>query len=50
MRRLAALFGVAAFLTLLVGRLIPAVAGTADPRWPDGVVNVYAPEAGCATR
>ena len=46
MRRLAVLFGLAAFLTVLVGRLIPAVAGTPDPRWPDGVVNVYAPEGG----
>jgi hypothetical protein len=46
MRRLAVLLGLAAFLTILVGRLIPAVAGTPDPRWPDGVVNVYAPEGG----
>ncbi len=46
MRRLAVVLGVTAFLTVLVGRLIPAVAGTADPRWPDGVVNVYAPEGG----
>jgi hypothetical protein len=38
--------GVAAFLTILVGRLLPAVAGTADPRWPDGVVSVYAPAGG----
>jgi hypothetical protein len=36
----------AALLTLLAGRLLPAVAGTADPVWPDGVVNVYAPEGG----
>jgi hypothetical protein len=34
-------FGVAAILTLLTGRMIPAVAGTSDPGWPDGVVNVY---------
>jgi hypothetical protein len=33
----------AAVLTLLAGRLIPAVAGTGEPTWPDGVVNVYAP-------
>jgi hypothetical protein len=46
MRRLAAFLGVVAFLTILVGRLLPAVAGTTDPRWPDGVVNVYAPEGG----
>jgi hypothetical protein len=31
----------AALLTLLAGRLIPAVAGTPDPRWPGGVVKVY---------
>ena len=38
--------GLAALLTLLAGRLLPAVAGTPDPRWPGGVVNVYAPEGG----
>ena len=38
---LLAFVGMAALLTLLLGRLIPAVAGTADPRWPDGIVNVY---------
>jgi reprolysin-like metallo-peptidase family M12B len=31
----------AALLTLLAGRWLPAVAGTADPTWPDGVVRVY---------
>ena len=32
----------AAILTiLLAGRLFPAVAGTADPTWPGGIVNVY---------
>ena len=41
MRLLLAFVGMAALLTLLLGRLIPAVAGTTDPRWPDGVVNVY---------
>ena len=41
MRRLAALVGLAALLTLLAGRLIPAVAGPTDPRGRDGVVNVY---------
>jgi hypothetical protein len=35
------LLGLAAFLTLLAGRLIPAMAGAADPTWPDGVVRVY---------
>jgi hypothetical protein len=35
------LVGLIALLTLLAGRLIPAVAGTADPAWPDGVVKVY---------
>ena len=46
MRRLAALVGTAVLLTILAGRLIPAVAGTADPVWPGGIVNVYAPEGG----
>jgi len=33
---------VAAILTfLLAPRVFPAVAGTGDPRWPKGVVNVY---------
>ena len=37
-----ALVGVAAILTfLLAPRVFPAVAGTSDPRWPQGVVNVY---------
>ena len=37
-----ALVGVAAILTfLLAPRVFPAVAGTNDPRWPQGVVNVY---------
>src|SRR3954465_8588005 len=27
--------------TLLIGRLYPAIAGTADPTWPGGIVNVY---------
>jgi hypothetical protein len=40
-RRLAALVGMAALLTLLAGRLIPAVAGRPDATWPDGVVKVY---------
>jgi hypothetical protein len=35
------LVGLAAFLTLLAGRLLPAVAGSTDPRWPEGVVRVY---------
>jgi hypothetical protein len=35
------LLGMAAFLTLLAGRLLPAMAGTSDPTWPDGVVRVY---------
>jgi hypothetical protein len=39
---MAALIGMAAILTtLLIGRLYPAVAGTADPTWPRGIVNVY---------
>lgn len=46
MRRLAVVLGLAAFLTILVGRLIPAVAGTPDKRWPNGVVNVWAPKGG----
>jgi hypothetical protein len=34
--------GLAAILTLLLApRMLPAVAGTSDPRWPRGVVNVY---------
>ena len=41
LRRFAVLLGLAAFLTLLAGRLIPAMAGTPDRRWPDGVVHVY---------
>jgi hypothetical protein len=40
-RRIAVLVGLAALLTLLAGRLIPAVAGTADPKWPAGVVRIY---------
>jgi len=43
MRRVVALVGVAAMLALLSGRLLPAVAGTAEPKWPRGVVNVFAP-------
>jgi hypothetical protein len=39
--RLAVLLGMAAFLTLLAGRMLPAMAGSADPTWPDGVVHVY---------
>jgi hypothetical protein len=35
------LFGMAAVLTFLLGRMLPAVAGTPDPTWPGGVVNVY---------
>jgi hypothetical protein len=31
----------AAILTLLLGRMLPAIAGETDPRWPDGVVNVH---------
>ena len=41
MRPLLACAGMAALLALLLGRLLPAVAGTSDSRWPDGVVNVY---------
>ena len=41
LRRSAALVGLAAVLALLAGRLLPAVAGTPDGRWPSGVVNVY---------
>ena len=42
MRRILALVGLAAILTfLLAPRVFPAVAGTRDPRWPQGVVNVY---------
>jgi hypothetical protein len=40
-RLLLAFAGLAALLTLLLGRLIPAVAGPTDPRWPGGVVNVH---------
>jgi hypothetical protein len=40
----AALAGMAAVITLGAGRLLPAVAGTGEPTWPRGVVNVYAPE------
>jgi hypothetical protein len=35
------LIGMVAVLTLLAGRMIPAVAGSPDPTWPGGVVNVY---------
>ena len=35
------LLGLAALLTFIAGRLIPAVAGPADPKWPDGVVHLY---------
>ena len=36
------LVGVAVVLTLVfAGRMLPAVAGTPDPAWPGGVVNVY---------
>jgi hypothetical protein len=35
------LVGLAAVITLLAGRLIPAMAGSSDPKWPDGVVHVY---------
>lgn len=31
----------AAILTLLLGRMLPAIAGETDPRWPGGVVNVH---------
>ncbi len=31
----------AAVLTLLAGRLIPAAAGPSTPTWPDGVVRIY---------
>ncbi len=42
LRRTAAFVGLAAILTiLLAGRLFPAIAGTADPTWPAGIVNVY---------
>jgi hypothetical protein len=40
-RRIAVLVGMAAILTLLAGRLLPAMAGTPDPKWPGGVVHVY---------
>ena len=33
--------GLVALLTLLAPRLLPAVAGTPDPVWPGGVVNIY---------
>ena len=46
MHRIAVVLGVIAFATVLVGRLIPAVAGTPDKRWPNGVVDVYAPAGG----
>jgi hypothetical protein len=36
----------AVLATVLAGRLIPAMAGTSDPAWPQGVVNVWAPEGG----
>jgi len=35
------LAGLAAVITLLAGRLIPAIAGSSDPKWRDGVVHVY---------
>jgi hypothetical protein len=35
------LVALAAFFTLLAGRLLPAVAGPAGPQWPGGVVRVY---------
>jgi hypothetical protein len=35
------LVGMAAVLTFFAGRMIPAVAGSPDPAWPGGVVNVY---------
>jgi hypothetical protein len=42
LRRFAVLLGLAACcLTFTAGRLIPAVAGTPDRTWPDGVVRVY---------
>jgi hypothetical protein len=41
LRLLLAFVGLAALLSLLLGRLIPAVAGPTDPRWPDGNVDVY---------
>ena len=41
MRLSLAFVGMAVLLTLLLGRLIPAVAGTTDPRWPGGRVNVF---------
>jgi hypothetical protein len=31
----------AVLILLLAGRLLPAMAGASDPRWPDGVVRVY---------
>lgn len=31
----------AAILTLFLGRMLPAIAGTQDERWPDGRVDVY---------
>ena len=42
LRRSRCSFGLAAALTtFLTARLLPAVAGTTDPRWPHGIVNVY---------
>jgi hypothetical protein len=40
-RRIAVFVGLAAFLTLLAGRLLPAMAGTPDHEWPGGSVRVY---------
>jgi hypothetical protein len=40
--RLLALLGLAAITTLITAtRIVPAVAGASDPRWPHGVVNVW---------
>ena len=37
-----AILGAAALFTLFAGsRILPEVAGATDPRWPDGVVNVW---------
>jgi hypothetical protein len=35
------LLGVVAALTLLLVRMLPALAGERDPRWPGGIVNVH---------
>jgi hypothetical protein len=41
--RVVVLVAVAAILASVLARLIPAVAGKPDAKWPGGVVNVYGP-------